>query len=160
MDGHQVIVEADSPQQLAETVRAMLATQPKPKTMGELVAEVILGGKKGVSSSEDEDSKSARNPRGHNSKLVLQALAAAGQAGMLQAHVQQWIRLNKHEDLAISSVRHALNQLQGRGYAMRTGDLWRISGNGVRELGTLEDLDLIGMDFADPPEEEDEDLPF
>lgn len=79
-----------------------------------------------------------RNPRGLNRRLALQALAAAGQEGSLQAHVQQWIVKHKTIDLAISSVRHALAQLQDDGFAMRTGDTWRISGNGVVELGRLE----------------------
>ena len=92
------------------------------------------------------DEASSRNPRGLNRRLALQALVAAGQDGSLQAHVQQWILRHKNIDLAISSVRHALAQLLDDGLAMRTGDIWRVSGNGVSELGRLEAAKQLAKD--------------
>lgn len=134
INGEDVTFEASNPLDLAALVRATLtpaAAAPEPKVYRDLPGTF----------HGSDDSDTSRNPRGLNRKLVLQALASAAQAGMLQAHAQQWISLNKRHDLAISSVRHALNQAQDRGEAMRTGDLWRITGAGVVVLAALEDMD-------------------
>jgi hypothetical protein len=162
LHGQPLTLEGDTPEEAAALARAMFAMPlPGPSEPYELMRGKRREKVSGVIFQGDAPKPAERSPRGYNGKLVLQALAAAGQAGLLQAHAQQWIKSNKNEDLAISSVRHALNQLQGNGFAMRTGDVWRISGNGVRELAKMENFDLLGMEFQEPPEEpEDEDIPF
>lgn len=131
--GQDVILEGDA-KDVVDAARSLLdAEKPKPRVSAAVAPDMF-----GPRQEKVAAAPATRAPRGENKKFVLKALADLGQGGGLQAEVKKVVSRDKEEDVPVSSVRHALKQLQEVGHARRDGDVWRITSSGISALAKLE----------------------